>query len=53
MDIKPRAVYGTAWDKVRVNAKFQVLLDSEFCPDDLDEAEELDKRKKNMTLDLR
>ena len=55
MGIKPRPMYNTHWDKAVGNAKFQLLLDSEFCPGEgfeLDQEAEQDRKKKNMMLDL-
>lgn len=55
MDIKPRVLYDTPWHKSVGIAKYKLLLDSEFCPEESyeqDREAEEDRKKKNMTLDL-
>jgi hypothetical protein len=55
MDIKPRLLHDTPWDKALGLAKYQLLLDSEFCPGEgyeIDEEAERDRQKKTMTIDL-
>lgn len=55
MGIKPRLKVGTPWQKNVGNARFQLLLDSDFCPGEgyeLDSIAENNIEKQNVSLGL-